>query len=426
MTNDTKAILLLDDHSRQIIKTNIAELNLHGIGFVNNLGEISDDMLRETQRVIVLEGYLQETNSLADLRLFKALQKLDYYYIGCSDIWLKEMHTIAVTYKGDITHLDIALIQCALFGDDSLVQENLESKLYNLNYSFAQSVLKDMGSYDAKVHALASEFINVRDYVGLLQKEIDESAEQANLLQLTNTKLVKENAKLVTGYSDILFGAKRLNESLKQYEDVLTRDIYEKINLSNYPNKPNILYIKEFEELLGFETLIETLFDVFSWQNKQSVKVLRLYDSSGNRKIATLPKYYKKINGSYLTQDLIVDDFLCKTGDYLRVLNILLTNRSSLDMLIIIDCKDHNDEVLSGSFLQFNTCRNKDHLIPLNLIADNTIVNYHDVENYLCWEDYKELETFSEKEKDKRFLFLSSRELIQKILEMSRLFVESV
>ena len=40
-------IILLDSYSRSVIKTDVAEIAMQGVMFVNNLAEIPDNILKE-------------------------------------------------------------------------------------------------------------------------------------------------------------------------------------------------------------------------------------------------------------------------------------------------------------------------------------------------------------------------------------------
>ena len=420
----TKVILLLDDFSRAAIKTNISELSLYGVCFVNHLEEISNDLLKETKNVVVLEGFLQSANAISDLKLFKNLLGLHYYLLTANDTWAGEFESLGIAYRCDITALSYDLIQGAVFGDQSFSDKNADSSLYNNNVELSKRILKDPASFDTRVQALASEFLANKDYIEHVQEDNTKLLDRMLELETLNARLSNENDRLTDGYKDIMLKAASLNRTLREYETYLTSDIYEKLNIHNYMNKPHIIYIKEFEELVFFNSFLETLVETFRLQAKMSVKVVRLFDASGSHKVSVLPNYYTRIYNSFLTKDIINSDYISKSGDYRELLDILLTNRSGLDLLIIVDSKDFNDIVLSGSMLQLNTCRNVKHMTPLGLTHENTITNSSDTEHFLCWHYFPEFSSFQSKED--QFLFLSSQPVIRQILELSKLFEESI
>ena len=420
----SKVILLLDDNSRREIKTSVSELSLFGVSFVNNLEEISSDMLAETRKVVVLEGYLQNDNCISNLKLFKALLDIELYFLTANEVWAKRVESLAHVYRCDITNLSFDMIQAAIFEDVSQEDFESESILYDTNLELCKKIIDEPSTFDEKLKGLAREFLAMKDMVSSVDSQIEDLQKRSLDLENLNARLVNENNLLTKGYKDVLLKAGKLNKTLKEYEVYLTKDIYTKINLHNYSNKPHVIYIKEYEELIHFNSFIETLTEVFRIQGKRSVKVVRLFDSSGNRKLTTLPSYYKRFYGSFLTKDVVNADYLCKSGDYMELLDILLVNRANLDLLIIIDSKDYNDTVISGSVLQLNVCRNRKHLADLGLVEDNTIVNDYDEENYLSWGHYPEFNSFANDED--RFLFLSSRPVIKKVYEMNKLFEEQV
>lgn len=107
--------------------------------------------------------------------------------------------------------------------------------------------------------------------------------------------------------------------------------------------------------------------------------------------------------------------------------DVLLTNNSNLDVLLVFDHKDLNDLIFSGSYLQFNLCRTLKHLESYNIKKENTIVNFAgDEEKGISWDYYPELKTEEMKDRERRFLFLSSRPVITRIYALSKFFAESI
>ena len=418
----TQAILLLDDNSKRIVKTNITDLSLHNILFVNNLGEITDDMISSTKNVIVLEGFLRGSTGLSDLRLYKALQELQYFYIGQDEVLIKEASSVAHVFHANIATLNYDIISAALYRDISLEEVNVD--FVGDSVAFARAICKNNNEFDKKFVELAQEFLAAESCITKLQKELKSEHKKVIRLEANNEKINNENEMLTGSYAEMLAKAHELNLNLQEYEHILTKDIYDKLKLHNYPNRPQIIYLKEYEELNHLYSLINTLFEVFRIQGKNSVKVLQLLDSTKCNRAKVLPEYFTLIENGYLLKDVITNDFICKIGDYSRILDTLLTNRASLDVLIIVDCKDYNDTVIGGSFLQFNMCRNVKHLENYGLIPENTIVNNSDNDLFLSWDHYVNYNDFEDN--DEKFLFLSSQPIIQKILELSQIFQESV
>ena len=219
----------------------------------------------------------------------------------------------------------------------------------------------------------------------------------------------------------------KLNNSLKVYESVLSADVYEKVDLTKYTNRPLIIYFKEFEDLLYLDTFIETLYYVFTNQYHKSVKVVRIYDSAKTRKLSTLPDYYYRLYNKFITAEVVTHNFICKTADYRKLFDVLLTNNANLDILLVFDHKDLNDLIFTGSYLQFNLCRTLKNLEAYNIKRENTIVNFAgDEEKAISWDYYPELHTEEMQDRERRFLFLSSRLVITRIYSLSKFFAESI
>lgn len=410
-----KTILLLDNVSKGVIKTNISTFSAKQVTFINSLQEITDTMLEQTNIVIILEGYLQTHNSLADLKLFKNLLNLYYIFLGADERNLKSMSEISLCYKTDISVLSYSIIEAACYSDRSLESDDAISVNEELN-KIANKIINN------ELRSSTNEFNLAQAYMRL-QKELQQKDKALDQLQfekeqLDNAKLFleKRNSNLMQGYSEIIQKAIKMNESLKQYEIIFTKNIYQKVNLSKYNNRPIIIYLKEHEHLNYLDKLVETIFNVFRIQLKKSAKVLRLYDNSGCRRILTLPKYYKVLSNRYFNVDIDANDFICKSGDYTRILETLLINRLHLEVLIIVDCKDHNDIIIDGHSILFNLCGRSSSFKALNLRKENTITNDNLVEDALVWNPLEE----QDKPKDEEFLELSATPLIQYIIKSFR------
>lgn len=424
MNKNVIAILLLDSVSRKFIKTNITELGLMGIIIVNNFNEITEEMLKSTDEVIILESYLQNINSYSDIRLFKNLLDIKLTFIGVDNDLLDTLNEYGNIFRADITQLDFEMLQAALFQDSALEISDNTKNYYNDNVTFAKNILNNEDTFDKQIQNLANEFLNIYTEVHRLSQKLMKLQVNHNNLQDVATKLSKEHILLSSDYADMLKNAVNLNKSLREYERIMSQDIYNKIPLQNYPNKPLVVYIKEVEELIHQNSFIETLFEVLRLQGRQSVKVLRLYDGSSCRKVKALPSYYHIIRNQFLVSDITTNDFITKVGDYTDILDILLTNKTGLDVLIIVDCKAHDDTVISGASMYLNLCRNRDNIEAYDLKIDNTIVNGEESEDYLVWGHYKEyVELMSKEEK---FLFLSSRPVMQTVFDLYRLVANSI
>ncbi len=424
MTKNIIAILLLDSVSRKYIKTNITELGLMGVIIVNNFNEITDEMLKSTNNVIILESYLQNVNSYSDIRLFKGLLDIKLTFMGVDDVLLDTLKEYGNVFRADITMLDFEMLQAALFQDNALESTSDTKYYYNDNVTFAKNVLQNEDVFDAQIQNLAHEFLSVYTEMHRFSQDLKELRENHYELQDIAAKLSKDHALLTADYAAMLKNAVSLNKGLREYERIMSQDIYSKIPLHNYPNKPLIIYLKEVEELIHQNSFIETLFEMLRLQGRQSVKVLRLFDGNNCRKIKALPDYYHRIRNQFLVSDITTNDFIAKVGDYTDILDILLTNKTGLDILIIVDCKSYDDTIVSGASVYLNLCRNRNNIMAYDLKTDNTIVNGAEDGGHLVWGHYTEYDELMSKEE--RFLFLSSRPVMQTVFDLYRLVATSI
>lgn len=424
MSQNVIAILLLDNTSKKYIKSNVTELGLMGVQIINNFNEITDEMLQKCKDVVILEGYLLNTNAYSDIRLFKALLGINIIFMGVNDTLLSTVKEYGSIYHSNPTMLNFESIQGAVYQDLAIEEFTEEPKINSNSKSVALKIIEDGDTFDAKIRSLAKDYLNLDSEHNQLMQKLYQCNAKCDDLQNLNAKLSNENSVLIKGFADVMKSSVTLNKSLKEYERIMSQDIYNKVSLNNYSNKPIIIYFKEIEEILHENSFIETLFEVFRLQGRQSVKVLRLYDESNCRRVKSLPSYYQVIRNSYLISDITTSDFIVKVGNYSDVLDILLTNKIGLDILIIVDCKSYDDVVISGSPIYFNLCRNRANLEYYDIRRDNTIVSGCEDDNYLVWEHYDIYTQLSSKEE--RFLFLSSRPVIQSIFDLYRLIASSV
>lgn len=427
MRQEYYGTILLDEKSRAIIKSNLAEFASNGFFVINSLNELDTDITEKTRRVIIFDGFLGEADAAISLKLFKSIFDLEYLYLGANESSHIVTSGLVNIYKCDITTLAIDTLLAAVHGDNAYQEENLELDVFESNLEYARNVVNGTVFSEAQVNSICNEYINIKHDVKYYQDKIEKLMEAYRVIKLHNAQLKTENKKLVDGHTKLLKEAKNLNYVLKQYEFALANDLYKKVNLSNYPNAPVIIYMKEFERLDHFNTFLEYLQKTFVLQERKSVKVLRLFDNENCREIMTLPSYYKVLYNSFEAKDLAVSDFIVKTGDYTRVLDILLLNRVNLDILIVVDSKGQNDTVLTGSMLQINLCSRKDHLQCFKLNKENTVVNSStddDNESYLCWGNYSKFDKIDDK--DERFLYISSRPIMQRFLALYRLLIEQI
>lgn len=161
-----------------------------------------------------------------------------------------------------------------------------------------------------------------------------------------NSKL-SENAKVQQSISDKSRSAlgelntllQRSQSKCQGYEALLSKE-YDKVITGFYPERPRVLYFKSYSHVAGMDWLLSILHTVLTQQYKASAKVVTLVDSGSAKIIRYTPKRYVRVNNLYSTSEVLENDFVVKLGSYEEMFELLLTNRSGLDYLIIHDKRD--------------------------------------------------------------------------------------
>lgn len=420
----TIAIMLLDNYSKVDIKTDIADFSLQGVIFINSLSEITESILEKTHSVIITTSFFKNATSFSEIALFKELYNLSYYFVGNDKQLLTMLSHDGFVYECDIEVLDFDMLESALCVTKNAQDVNPDDTLttYKECYDFANKIIVNAEEYDAKLYSLAESFIAIYSKLHHTFYDYIDLSKEANSLRVINRKLLEENQNFADGIANLLTEADALNKNLEQYEYCLSKPIYEKLSVHGYSNRPRVIYLKVYEELYAFDQFLETLTSTLQLQERLSVKVLKLYDNSSSKAVKVLPNYYKVLKNSYLLQDVICNQYLCKVGDYRDVLDILLTNREGLDVLLLVDCKDFEDTVLNDYTVFYNVCQNAVHAQSYNLLLENTLVSFSDEASDLNWDGYD----VSEMEMYEQFVYLSSRKAITSIINSFKLYSDSM
>ena len=419
-------LLLLDNESRLIIKTNIADLVKGFVTIVSNFSEITEEMLKKTKVIFVLEPFLKTPNSFSLIKVYKKLYDLNIIYLGLDNKKLEIMKKYGRVFRVDVSLISSEVLLAADVGDESLENNEDEVDRFREYNDEIDAILDDAKSKETI--RIARMYKELFQFNGEVYRRLQEGNKEVDLLKAENESTLVENTRLVNGYSEIIKKSFKLMNALKDYEHVLSKDVYEKIDLSKYSDKPLILYFKEYEELVNTDLFIETLFDVFRIQNKNSVKVLSLFDSLSSKRMKTLPSYYTILGNSYAIKDVINGDFIAKSGDYRSILDTILLNKVGINVLLIFDFKSISDVCVSGMYLPFALCRDSRHFSNFGLSEGNTITNgwYGQIHRpYLLFDAY-ESQLASIQDRTQRFLTLSSNPVFGNILGLARTFKENI
>lgn len=421
MNERIDAFILIDNRSREIIKNDIMNLISHNIVFISDFCELTPEQLKRSRTIVVLEPYLTEKDALPKLRVFKQLLGLDFVFITSNKNWLAEIESLGRMFVYDTSVITYEVVQAAVLEDKALEQkEKSPVSLINLR-AIANSVLNDT-SFPGNVHRLAETVLAMENSKDSLQKQLINLQQRNRKLESEFLTVQQSNQKLREGYAQIFDEVNTLNKTLQQYETYISAVTNNVVNISDYKNRPNIVYLKEYESLHGIDLFLHTLYNVIRTQLQNSVKVVRLYDNKSSTKMLAIPDYYTVLTNDYLDSQVIASNFIAKSGDYSGILDLLLTNKTQLDTLVILDCRNVNNTVISGSILQLGICGDAGHVKAYGIDKNIAIVNNASEPEYLNFNyDTYKTELGKLQSDYERFMYLSSQEVYQRILSLIEL-----
>lgn len=403
-----RAVILLDADSKRKIKVDNSILGSDDVMLLEELKDIDVSLFGDGPRnVIVFDSALGSAESLSILRMYKDVAKLSYVFALSIKENLELASGLGRAFLCDTKILTYDLAQAILFNDTAYSSEAADLHEEEV---YAKSLLgRDV--VDADAVRMASDFLAsvtreqaLKDSMHVLQEKYEDVITK-------NCILEHDNKNWLEGYRQLMQKVLKQNKNLEQYETIFSQDVYTKLDLHVFPQRPIILYFKVFTDFIGINTFIETIVDTLRYQEQLSVKVLQLFDGSGDRKIRLLPEYYYRLHNYYTMKEVIDNNYLCKSGDYTNLVTRLLSNKYNLNVLIIVDCKDHDDTIFDGRFIQFDLCRTVAQARILALPQNNTIVN-QSADGWLKWLPAK-VDDLTERE---RLIKLGSRAVIGRVL----------
>lgn len=407
-------MVLLDKLSKRIVKLDNSLLSSAEITVVDSLYNIHDEYLDENRMVCVFEGQISLPGGLNELQMYKDIAAYQYTFLLSDDSDVKVVSSMGHTFICDTKAITLKLLQAAIYDDHSMSAQAEDTN----SIKYANSLLKSLEAGDN--WKLAKDYLKTLESLHTNELQLQQLEDNYDKLSQQMAIQQENEARWRDGYKKLFESVIQLNEKLAQYETIFTKDIYKKIDIRRYPDKPTIVYFKVYSEFIGINTFIETVVDTFRLQARKSVKVVQLFDSSGDRDVRMLPEYYHRLRGTYTSDDVVQNNYLCKVGDYSNLMDKLLLNKEGIDALIVIDNKNFDDVVFDGTFLQFNLCRTVTHARTFALAQDYTIINQKK-DGWNSWVPVN-LNSLSKQE---QFIKLSSRPIIAIILKMSDKFANA-
>ena len=402
-------VIWLDDVSKEKKKVDSSILSAKEITLINSLQDLDSTMFEDGQQriLIAFDGALQYPESVAELRMFKEILNLSVLFL--LDVQNNEdmARSIGRVYCCNSSLLTFELIQAAVFQDNAYkTEENYLDK----QISFARSILEDKNSTNELVQ-LSNYFLAAVSREADLRGKIDLLQNRLEIETMQNEILRNDNKRWAAGFKELESKVALQNNNLNKYETIFTQNVYVKLNLYEFPNKPVIVYLKTFTDFIGINKMIETITDVLRLQERLAVKVIQLFDNSGSRKMQLLPEYYHRLHNLYTMREVMNNTYLCKSGDYTNLMSRLLGNRYGLDVLLVVDSKDFDDTIFEGKTLQYNLCRTVAQAEQLALSQNCTVVNQA-AEGWLTWAPAK----VSGMSQSELLVRLGSRAVVKRII----------
>jgi hypothetical protein len=406
-------ILLVDSGTRQASEINIPELKRFSVDIISELREISTLKYLD-EPLVVLEGFMQAGGGYDALVLYKELLGVDIVYIGSNRALLRHMSGIARTYSADVSVVGYSLILAAV-SVDSEAFKPFSVEPVDRYGSIARVIVENPGLVDPQLREMASAIVNLDQINAHLYREVDTLK-----IELSNADSVSRNQgqqlKLLTGVLDDLFKQTLdVKDALRQYSFLCQRDVYRKVDLSSYRNRPNILYFKEFGDFLHLPSFVRTVAETMKAQFDAPTKVLWIVDKHNPMRQKYVPHYYSMFaDGVYTKVAAHTSEYMCTTGGYDAIIRSLCENQSLSQYLIIVDSKLADDIVLpAADIVRFDLCRSASMIPAFNLLDERTVLN-NDAGRRLSWDHYPEYGALSDED---RFLFLANRPVITDVIQ---------
>lgn len=408
---DVNCMMLLTEDVKPKMKVAVGNLVGYGVDIVGDLREIKPNMLRKSHKLVILGTYAYD--GLDYLKLFKEILKLDLYLITDDELLISLVSNFITCYRMDYTMINNDMLSSVIYGDSASLKKYAPSESLLTKKDYLENILNV--SDDELLTEVVKDNLKLREILEL--KNVDENKYRERIRQLESE--VKKNQQdisvLSRDYAKLVGDIIEQNKILDKYKIILSKDLYDKVLTVKYPNKPLIIYFKEYQELIYEYSFLTTLRNMINIQCKKSCKILRLHDSYDVTRIKSLENDYGVIGGEFFRSDVVASDMLLSYGNYKKLLDLLLTNDEHLDVLVIVDCKKYDDVVISGSdVIYFNMCRSVKVANYLGKTRSNTITNDGGGETeWSYYPNYKDFKT----DKD-RFEYLAARPVMQKIYSL--------
>lgn len=409
-----QAFLLVDDESRVHLDFDITELKKVEIEIISDLKELLKLEYKE-EPIILLDSFVASRTGISELILFRELLGFQYIFISSNKILLKQMARYSKTFSFDTVKISCSMLLAALH-DDPEACECFHVEAEDRFQKIASIILDNPGIVDETAKEMAKSLLCLSVYNKTLYSQVvtlEERLSTAEKLDQSKNSQLKHLSSIV---DSMLRQTVQVNDALEQYSFLCQKDVYKKVSIAKYKNKPKILYFKEYGEFLHLESFLHTLAETLKRQYDCPTKVLWVMDKNNPLRQKYIPSYYTIFSEGVFHKPVVhMSDYMCTTGGYEEIINVLCENQSSIGCLVVVDSKLIDDTILPVSDLvRFDLCRSISKINAYGLYDLRTIVN-NEADRDLAWNHYTNLKRLNEEE---QFLFLSNRTVISKCINI--------
>ena len=232
--------------------------------------------------------------------------------------------------KADYSKIDWTFIYAVCTKDQAILEAYQASRdAIDVAGNFLSKLPKDMEMPMERLYSTACSLAVRYNSIVEENTKLKEAARVQSSVTKKSRDAIEELAKLLEESQSACHG----------YEALLSKS-YDQTFGGFYPERPKVLYIKTISHVSGINTLLTLLQTVITRQYLSSCKVVKLVDSHASKTLRYTPMSYKRITDVYDSTAILHSDFIVKLGAYHELFDLLMTNRSGLDYLIVHDERD--------------------------------------------------------------------------------------
>lgn len=385
----TNVIFLLDSISNITYDTfdlldNNAELIRDGI----DIQEL--DRFKDIKQLIVINDYLDKHSEDRDkLSLIKDIYDVDIIHISKdkNTNYFKEAKRVYADIKVlTLNGLHEIIVNNEVDKDKFINSSNLEAfseglvkvadklikvdsvDIYMQHRSRLKYILLEYLQFKYKNDSLSLNNAYLQKTIEEQGKELEEKFDRIEMIETIKESYVNAYTSLMKDY--------------KALQSIYTSDVSDNnINLSGYPNAPNVIKFDLLTDLDNIFEYLKVLSKDLKFSYKTSNKVLVLADSSYKNKVKLVPSYFYIVAGEVENNNIYKEDYIFKFGEYHDTIDLLLTNKLNLDTLIILDTRVNKLD-LQGKYISMDVVSNVSDIDTLGLTPATTLARNNKICNW--------------------------------------------